>query len=172
MAYEKKDGRIRKGIGTGITAGIIFGIVEMAASAAAGSSPILPARMAASVVLGSSALETVSSGTALVVGTIVHLVLSAAFGAVYALIVSRMSRETRVSTGREAVGGVVYGTLLWLVNFQVIAALLYPWFLEPPQFPQMAMHALFYGLPLGILQARMEQRTLEVVEEPVQRRAA
>jgi hypothetical protein len=106
-------GYVKEGIGPGIVSGIIFGIMEMAGAAMMGNPALMPLRMFASTVLGRPALEATPLGTAVVVGIFAHLVLSAIFGVVYALIASRLSREARTSWGKQAVGGIVFGAALW-----------------------------------------------------------
>lgn len=165
MATSTRRG-IREGIGFGLIAGIIFAAMEVAGAALMGNPPLMPLRMFASVVLGQAALETVSTGTALLVGSVVHLVLSALFGVVYGLVNSRLSAETRTGWARQAGIGLLFGVLIWLVNFQVIARAFYPWFLTTPQFLQMLMHAVFFGLPLGLMYAAAERRVVHVQRAP------
>lgn len=157
MAEETRRG-IKEGIGFGLIAGVIFAIVEVVAAGAMGDPPLMPLRMFASVILGQAALETFSVATAVVVGGITHLVLSAIFGLIYGLINSRLSAETQTGWAWQSGLGLVFGAAIWLVNFQVIARLLYPWFLTTPQFLQMLMHAMFFGLPLGLMYAAAERR--------------
>jgi hypothetical protein len=161
---------IKEGIGYGIVAGIIFGAMEMLGARLMGDPAIAPLRMFASIVLGQDALAVTAPGTAIVVGTVVHLILSGIFGLVYGLVNSRFSREIRTERRNQAVLGLLYGTALWLVNFQFIARLFYPWFLELPQLLQLGMHVLFFGIPLALMYGGAERRA--VVEEPEIRRAA
>ena len=77
---------------------------------------------------------------------------------VYGVINGQLSVETQTSWSRQLGPGFVYGAVLWFVNFQIIARVLYPWFLMAPQFLQMAMHALFFGLPLELMYGRGERR--------------
>lgn len=153
---------LKEGAGLGLIAGLLFAIVEMLASAAMGAPAWMPLRMFASVVLGQDALTTTSLGTAVVVGTITHLVLAALFGFIYGLLCSGLSSESRTNTARQSALGLLFGTALWLVNFQIIARLAYPWFLDTNQVAQWLMHALAYGLPLGLMLAGSERRVLRV----------
>lgn len=155
---REHDGCVKKGIGLGIVSGMMFGIMEMAGAAMMGNPAVMPLRMFASTVLGRAALEATPLGTAVAVGIIAHLVLSSFFGLIYALIVSGLSREARTSWGKQAAAAIGFGAALWLVNFRIIGRLLYPWFLMTPQFLQMMMHALFFGLPLGLLHAGIARR--------------
>ena len=63
---------------------------------------------------------------------IAHLYLSAMFGLFYGVYNSALTMPTRRSLPREAVIGMLYGALLWLVNFHVFAPLRAPWFLVLP----------------------------------------
>lgn len=156
MAQENRRS-VGEGITAGIIAGIVFAMMEIAAAALMGNPPLMPVRMFASVVMGQGAMQG-SLGTALVVGTIAHLALSAVFGIVYGLFAARASEATRTSFGRQAGLGILFGLAVWLVNFQIVARVLYPWFLGAPQFLQAMMHGLFFGLPLALLYAGAERR--------------
>ncbi len=148
---------VGEGITAGLIAGVIFAMMEIVGAAMMGNPALMPVRMFASVVLGKSAMEG-ALGTALVVGTIAHLILSAVFGIVYGLISARLSEATRTGFGRQAGLGILFGLAVWFVNFQFIARVLYPWFLEAPQFLQALMHGLFFGLPLALIYAVSERR--------------
>jgi hypothetical protein len=156
MATENRRS-VGEGITAGIIAGVIFAMMEIIGAAMMGSPALTPVRMFASVVLGRAAMEG-PLGTALVVGTIAHLVLSAVSGIVFGLVSSRLSEPTRTSFGRQAGIGIPFGLAVWFVNFQVIARILYPWFLGTPQFLQAMMHALFFGLTLALIYAASERR--------------
>jgi hypothetical protein len=45
----------------------------------------------------------------------------------------------------------VFGLVLWLVNFYVIAPVLFPWFLMSPPPVQFLAHTIFFGTALGLL---------------------
>lgn len=156
MANAARRG-LKQGFWFGIAAGIIFGIMEMIGAALMGDPLLMPLRMFASVVLGQAALSTTPLSTAVIVGTIAHLVLSGIFGFVFGFIASRLSADTRRSWGAQVAIGLLFGAALWLVNFQIIARALYPWFLNTPQLLQVLMHALFFGLPLALFYASAER---------------
>jgi len=148
----------KEGLGFGIIAGLVLAIAEMCAAGIAGYPPLAPYRFAASLVYGARGLDATPLNTAIAVGAIVHLVLSALFGLIYGAINSRASVSTRVRTDRQAAEGLLFGAALWLVNFQLIARAGFPWFLGTSQLIQLAMHAVFYGLPLGLMYAAAERR--------------
>lgn len=152
----------REGLGLGLIAGVIFGMMEIAGAAMMGNPPLMPLRMFASVLLGHGAMEPGPLGSVVVLGTVVHLALSASFGLIYGFINGRFSPETETRWGRQVGLGLLFGAMIWLVNFQIIARILYPWFLMTPQFLQMAMHAMFFGLPLALMYAAAERRVQHV----------
>lgn len=153
---------VKEGIGFGLLAGAIFGAMEVVAAAAMGDPPLMPVRMFASTVLGQSALMETPASTAIPVGLIAHVVLSAIFGLTYGLFNAQLSDDTETSYGRQAGLGVLFGGVLWFVNFQIIARIAYPWFLDAPQGLQAMMHAVFFGLPLGLMYAAGERRAHHV----------
>src|SRR5262249_29996055 len=125
-----------------------------------GAPPVMAFRRLASIVLGITALNVTPTATAVVLGVIVALYLGAMFGLFYGLYNSALTFETRRSPGRQAIVGPLYGVMLWLVNFNVFARWRYPWLLDIPQGPQVVLHAVGYGLPLGLLYASAERRAV------------
>ncbi len=139
-----------EGLGYGVAAGVIFGAAEMVISASMGVSPVVPLRMFASVVTGQGAL-TADTVAILAVGVVTHLALSALFGLIFAVLVAGLFRGSIGRLGAQAALGLAYGALLYAVDFQVIARIAYPWFLDVPQLQALIKHALFFGLPLGLM---------------------
>ena len=118
---EQAKRSAKVGSGFGLIAGVVFALMEVVGAVLMGNPPLMPLRMFASVLLGQSALEAASLGTAVLVGTVVHLGLSALYGLIYGLINARLSAETQTNWGRQAGLGLLFGAMLWLVNFQIIA---------------------------------------------------
>lgn len=166
----------RNGLGLGMAAGGVLLVAEVIAAVAGGESVLTPLRLASSVLLGQQGL-TGLLGASVVVGLLFHFILSAALGLAYTSINKRLSPEGRTSLARQAAVGMLFGVAVWLVNFQIIARLLYPWFLGPSQLVQVLLHALFFGLPLGVLfavgeQQRRARQGLQVVVQRGERRTA
>jgi hypothetical protein len=155
---QKTTRSVKEGIGFGLVAGVIFALVEIAASTMMGSPALAPLRMFASVVLGESAMETATPGTAILVGSIAHLVLSGLYGLVYGLVNAMFSTKADTGWARQAVFGLLFGAAIWLVNFQLFARILYPWFLDAPQLAQLLLHSVAFGLPLALMYAGAERR--------------
>lgn len=112
-----------RGAAGGIGAGILFGAANMWFAASHGGPVKMPLMMMiASLVQGGEA--AVRDGTANpVLGAAVHMMLSAVFGVIFTILVARLR-----SNGLVAVAGTVFGAVLYLVNFVVIAPLTAPVF--------------------------------------------
>jgi hypothetical protein len=158
LPQEVRSGATETAAGLGIAAGIVFALVQMAESAVAGEPALTPLRLFGSVVLGQAALN-VTFGFVAIAGAVVHLVLSATYGAIYGALNARVPPRRRRSVADQALAGLVYGTAIWLVNFQLIARFAYPWFLDEPQDLEWMTHALFFGLPLGLMYAAVARLT-------------
>lgn len=149
---------VKAGAISGLIAGVIFAVAYVLAAIIAGDAAITPFRRLASVLLGTNALTTTPAATAVVIALIAHLYLATMFGLFYGVYNSAMTMRTRSSLRRQAVVGPLYGVMLWLVNYNIFARYRYPWLLAMPQAPQVILHALFYGLPLGLLYGSAERR--------------
>lgn len=137
------------GIVGGLVAGLIFAVMEMIFAAAMGMSALMPIRMFASILLGQTALSPATSlSLVLPVAIIAHFAIAAFWGAIFGLIAG--SIRGFGSIGAFALAGVVFGTLVWLIDFYVLAPLFWSWFIETNALGQFILHALFYGLPLGL----------------------
>ncbi len=147
----------------GIIAGIVFMVFEMVVALVLQGAPFGPPRMISAIVLGQGALPmnpTVGLTTALPVAMIIHFVLSAIYGMVFGVIASAIG-ALRNSRGALIVAASVFGLLLWLVNFYVIAPVLFPWFLMASLVVQSIAHTFFFGTALGLMlgiRLRGEQR--------------
>ncbi len=130
---------------------------EMVVAGIVGQGFFDPLGMIGAIVLGQGALPprpTIGLATVVPVALIVHVVLPAAYGAIFGGAASfvgalRESRSTLIGAAS------VFGVALWLVNFYVIAPALFPWFLTSPALVQLLAHA-FFGTALGMLLASRE----------------
>lgn len=96
----------------------------------------MPLRIMSTVVKGSSAM---AAGTASVgVGLAVHLVLSALLGVGFALVVPMLR-----TNGAVALAGTIYGGLLCVVNFLVLAPLVFTAFQDANQPFELLAHLVF-----------------------------
>lgn len=114
---------VRHGAIGGVIAGIVFALFEMLMAALLKGNFFGPLRMISGIVLGKQALmPDYSLATAVIVGIMVHMVLAIVFGVVFALLVAYVPALTQSATVLLVSAGV-YGLVLWLVNFYVIAPL-------------------------------------------------
>jgi hypothetical protein len=156
MAISTKEDDKRRiiveGIGFGVMGGVIFGVLQMTGAALMKSSPLLPLHMSASVALGKAALDDAYSlSTILIAGAMVHVVLSAMFGALYGGLMTQRSRSASTSFLHESALGMLYGLMIWAFNFYLVAAAFFPWCSTSSPLYQAFMHAAFFGLPLGLM---------------------
>ena len=148
----------------GVVAGFVMGLAEVLASVISGESPFLPFRDAASILLRDDAFR-VNAPMVSLIGVFVHLCIAIMFGFAYGVINSQIPWSERVRGPRQALLGLAFGTAIWLLDFQFIARLFYPWLLEHSQVVQWALHAFAFGVPLGLLLAEREP-PLRVGEKP------
>lgn len=138
---------LRQGALAGVVAGVVFAAFEMAAAGAiSGWSAIAqPLRMSGAIVLGPMALEpTYPFVTAVMTGVVVHLVLSAVYGSVFAVAAAGLRPRRTLITLATA-----YGLALGLLNFYVIAPAAFPWFRETSPIVQFVAHTFFFGTLMG-----------------------
>jgi hypothetical protein len=136
----------------GVIAGVIFPLFEMAMAAIQGQNPLGPLRMIGGIAVGEQALDPgFSILVAGAAGMAVHMMLSIVYGLVFGAAAALVPALVR-SIGVAVVAGAALGTVLWLVNFYVIAPIFgWTWF---PQMTdplvQFVAHAGFFGVPLGL----------------------
>jgi hypothetical protein len=137
----------------------------MVAAGIGDGTPWVPWRLAASLLLGPGAVSaTVTPGLALT-GLLVHLVLSAFFGMLWSVAARLLWPRLRDSTGSHLALAALYGAGLWLLNFQLVARGMFPWFLSYDSPVQVLLHAVAYGLPLGLYVATRVRAVDEAVEQ-------
>ncbi len=144
----------------GVIAGLIFPVFEMTMAAIQGQNPLGPLRMIGGIALGEQALDP--SFSILVAGAaamVVHMMLSVVYGLAFgvaALVVPAI--VSSFSAG--ALTGAATGTLLWVVNFYLMAPIFgWTWFPEMTDpLVQFIAHAGFFGVPLGLYVASALRR--------------
>ena len=144
-----------KGIRIGLFSGLIFGFAATVGAVLVGYEPLMPLRLGASVLLGEGAL-TASPGTAMLVGLIVLVSVSVFYGLLFGL---SHERFTWMKHWHRLALGCLFGLVVWALNFQIIARVLYPWFLDFIQSIIALIHIAFYGLPLAMMYLRGERRS-------------
>lgn len=160
-----------QGIGAGLLAGVIFAIAEIIGANAAGESTDLVFRHFASlwfgeIIFGVDAIDAPRVADVFLIGGFFHLMIAILAGIVYAVIDTAIASRRPLGLAHRAALGTGYGLLLWVIDFQLLGRVLYPWFLELPQAGQAALHALAFGLPLGVLYAVFDARKRAPSDEP------
>lgn len=124
-------------------AGLVFIVVTMwFADSMPKGQPGNPLRLISTIVKGKAAL---ADGTADVgTGWIVHLVLSALFGMLFAVVVPLFR-----TNGTVALAGGLYGALLFVVNFLIIGEFWLDQFQMPNKPFELAIH-IVYGHVLAV----------------------
>jgi uncharacterized membrane protein YagU involved in acid resistance len=137
--------RITRGAIGGIVAGLVFLIATMGYVTTQGKPAVAPMIDISTIFHGQD--QPVPNSDNVVVGLVTHLTLSIAFGVVFGLLVLLLPRRGLIVLG----AGVVYGLVLYVVNFQILGRTLFPWFTDPngpDQGFEVFIHAVF-GLVLA-----------------------
>jgi len=135
----------------GVIAGVIFAVAEMITMRALGGSVGTPWILFATVLLGPAALEAGLTVGVWFAGFFVHFLLSAVFGSIWGLIAGLLvPRSIRDSWGAHTGAAAIFGLFLYIVNFRVLATLVFPWFLAAGALGQILIHVFALGLPLGL----------------------
>ena len=142
--------------GLGIIAGAIFVAAGVVVNALRGVDPFVMFRLCASLLLGPSVMERSELGMVLL-GALVNIVVSGVFGFLYGAVLSRFSHATQTSRLRQLPLGFAYGALLYLVDFQWVSRVLFPWVLTEPQLIYFLLHTLAFGVPLALMYAQAER---------------
>lgn len=143
------DALLTRGAAAGLVAGQVFIIVNMFGAQSAGKPPVAPF-LDISTLFRFSEMPITEPASAVpaevAIGINVHLLLSALFGVGFALLAPLLR-----SSWTLVAGGLVYGLVLYAINFQVVARLFFPWFVDPRgpnQIFELIVHPLAYGLVL------------------------
>lgn len=136
----------KAGIVSGLVAGIVFMMVEMMlVGLVQGESPWAPPRMMAAMLLNKSVLPPPADFSMLAMGVamMIHLPLSI----VYALVIGRLVQ--RLDMTSAVLAGAAFGLAIYLVNFYLIAPLLFPWFTMARNWISIVTHVLFGMVAAG-----------------------
>ncbi len=129
------------GVASGLIAGIVMAMFAMFKSFIGGTGFFFPTKMIAATVFGVDAL--IGSSGVIFTGLMIHMMMSAIFGVIFAFL------ATRLNMGTALVSGVAYGAILWagmtfiglpLVNPTMaarVALMPVPWFVN---------HLIFGGM--------------------------
>ena len=141
-----------------LVAGATFGVVELVGAMVLGQSPLFIVESTASLVMRETAYLPEYVALSIPLGIAVHFSLATLYGYAFGLMSTEARLSTRLNGGRAAVLGAVYGSLLYLFNFQFVARQIYPWLMATSHVAQWLAHALAFGGVLGLLFVRRERR--------------
>jgi len=128
--------RLLRGAVGGILAGMVFAGVTRWFADSTGGKATMPLHMISTIVKGDKAMAAGTTSVGL--GLLVHMVLSALFGMVFALVVPRLR-----TNGTVALAGTLYGVVLHVVNFLVLAPLAFTVFQDANQPFELFAHMVF-----------------------------
>jgi hypothetical protein len=136
------DARLARGVVAGLAAGLLFLLANMWYADNQGLPAVAPLYDISTIF--HFADEPQPSPENLAVGLIVHLTLSAAFGATFALLAPVVKGSARL-----VAASAVFGLVLYVVNFQILGRLFFEWFQEGPNQTFEVIAHLGYGLLLA-----------------------
>jgi hypothetical protein len=166
---------------TGVIAGLSLLAFETVATAflTGASTAGEPLRMLAALVTGPGTLDPqYPAGLADTMGVGVDLLLSIAFSGIFAVLTTWLATATRgellTTTPGLVLAGLIFGTVLWLVNFYGIGQLAGWTWLSRRMNHDVAFlgHALFFGAPLGWMLGRASSHAREEASAGHERAAA
>lgn len=162
MEFQRHKNAVEAGVTFGFAAGLVLAVAAIVGASALGLGAAHPLRWTASVLLGEGALYENLPGFALFVFAFsAHAVLTALHGVVFCLAVRSWRRGRDTSLLLMALLGTLFGVWTWFFDLQILGRTAFPWFLEASQLPLVLLHALAFGLPLGLffgLSERFERR--------------
>lgn len=128
----------------GFAAGAVLMVLDLLwTSMVVGDSPWRTSHMIAPIFTGSGSLK--SSGYGFSIGVVaaalaIHYVLGIVFGLVMAAIMAPLGLDA--TRGRALLAGAVFGVVLYLINFEIVARL-FPWLAELRGWETLAAHLVF-----------------------------
>jgi len=134
---------VTRGVAGGLFGGVAFAIANMYYADAHGKPAVAPFLDIATIFHHQK--MPMMSPENVVTGLVLHVALSMVFGVVFALVVVPVARGAAM----VAVGGLAYGLVLFVVNFQIFGRVFFPWFTNPKgpnQLFELWIHPVAYGL--------------------------
>ena len=129
--------RLARGTVAGVAAGLVFLVANMLWATNSDLPAVAPLVDISTIFNFDEVADRTTEN--MFIGLVTHLTLSAAFGVTFALLVP-MLREARM----VAIGAIVFGLALYVVNFQILGRTAFPWFQEgPDQVFELVAHAGF-----------------------------
>lgn len=161
--------RLSRGVVGGLAAGLLFLLANMWFAVTQGLPAVAPLYDISTIFHFADKPDP--SPENLAVGLVVHLGLSAAFGATFALLVPLLKGR-----GMVFAAGAVFGLVLYVVNFQILGRLFFEWFQEGPNqlfevFAHLGYGALLAPFVLDFAQAPVKADATQPAAAPKVARA-
>lgn len=138
------------GIEGGLVAGAFLAVFEIIVATMFMERLVTPFRLAASILEGQVALlPTTSAPNVILIGLISHFAIAAFWGGIFGIFARSVRKSCRA--GLCVMLGIVYGLIVWFIDFYILAPIFWPWFMNLIPIIQAVLHALAYGLPLGMI---------------------
>ena len=164
-ARSTKDRWVLPGAAMGVAAGMIFVTFQMVAAVFVGGEFLSPLDMVGAAVLGQTLPEQFYPlEFAAFVGLLIYVIVSAACGAVFGALST--VGPVRRSRGALLVAATAFGSLLWIVNFALVAQGALTQFPAASPVVQFVAHTLFFGTALALMLG-VRQRGEEPAREQV-----
>jgi hypothetical protein len=143
----------KAGVLAGIIAAIASDVVLTVGVLLRGESPWLPSHLMAAMILGDDALPaTLNFDSGIVaVASLIHFALAIGYGLIGAWLFDRLRYRA------AAVAGAVFGLALYLVNYDLIAPVLFPWLTQLRGVVGIVTHLVF-GAVLALSVVRLRRR--------------
>ena len=143
----------KAGILAGIIAAIASDVVLTIGVLLRGESAWLPSYLLAAMILGDDALAASPRFDAgiVAIASLIHFALAIGYGLIGAWLFDRLRY------GTAAVAGAVYGAALYLVNYDLIAPMLFPWLTQLRGVVGIVTHIVF-GAVLALSVVRLRRR--------------
>ena len=138
---------LARGAVAGLAGGVLFALANMWCADAHGQ-PVVAPFLAISTIFHGTDMPVMSQPD-VIAGLVTHLGLSLLLGMVFALAVAMLRLATRPLLLLGA--GLIYGLALYVVIFQIIGRVAFPWFVNvkgPNQIFELWIHPIAYGLVL------------------------
>lgn len=140
----------------GVIAGAVFMMLEMLMVwLLQGQSPWGPPRMMAAMLMGKEVLPPPAdfSFVAIAMAMMIHFPLSIVYGLILGWAVRRLDMTAAV------LAGAAFGLIaVYLVNFYLIAPLMFPWFVEARNWISLVAHVVFGAVLAGAYVALCRRR--------------
>jgi hypothetical protein len=135
----------------GLAGGLAMALVAALISLVQGQDIWLEAKEIAAIVYGPMAIALPGAALGpIVVGTLIHLLVSAALGALFGIVTRRILHLTS-DFGMPLLAGLIYGILVWLVMYFLILPLIDSLLRDSTYAPVFIIQHIVYGAVTGLV---------------------